>query len=474
MIEGYMHKAIIKLWKEGKSKKAISRSVNHDIKTIRKIISSYEKHGISEPHYKRRESIFNDFAKPIEELLEQGLSSIRIFEELRKVGYRGSYSSITAFIRKNNYHPKICVRFHSKPGEEAQVDFGDVGKLPNEQGKLVRAYIFNMRLSYSRLDYYEVVFDQKVETFIRCHINAFKYFKGVPREIKIDNLKAAIIEASFYEPQYQNLYESFSTHYNSIIVPCRVRKPQEKGKVESGIKYVQNNFFAGRKFSNYNDLKRELKDWLNNYCNQRIHGTTKAKPLTLFKEEEVSALQELAEDFNLGTVYVRKVHSDCHVTIENNYYSVPYSYVGQVVNAEVSEHLVRIYANNEQIALHKKIAEKGQFATILSHYPKYKYFTRDSIEYLSKYEKEMGNIGEYTKTLFALIVKEHPNSWYRTVLGILSLRKIYSDQIIEQSCKRALYFSITQYSKIKSICESGCYNLELANFKEYGYYYENA
>ncbi len=100
-------------------------------------------------------------------------------------------------------------------------------------------------------------------------------------------------------------------------MPCRVRKPQEKGKVENGIKYIQNNFFAGRKFDNYNSLVSELRTWLNDYCNQRIHGTTKEKPRDLFNVKEASALKPLpVQDFNMGSLYCRKVHSDCHITLE--------------------------------------------------------------------------------------------------------------------------------------------------------------
>ena len=202
MIRGFMFEAIIKLWKDGKSKKFISRAVNHDIKTVRKIIKLYNKDSATSISYKKRASLIDGYQEDIQTLIENNLSKIRIYEEIRKIGYSGSYSSLTHFTRILNNDPKICVRFHTLPGEEAQVDFGDVGSLPSPKGSISRAYIFNMRLSYSRLDYYEIVFDQKVETFIRCHVNAFKYFKGIPKNIKIDNLKSAIIDASFYEPIY--------------------------------------------------------------------------------------------------------------------------------------------------------------------------------------------------------------------------------------------------------------------------------
>lgn len=98
---------------------------------------------------------------------------------------------------------KIFLRIHSEPGEEAQVDFGYVGYTLDNKGNRRKTWIFNMRLSYSRLDFYKKVYDQKVETFISCHIAAFHYFGGIPRSVKIDNLKAAILEANFYEPVYQ-------------------------------------------------------------------------------------------------------------------------------------------------------------------------------------------------------------------------------------------------------------------------------
>ena len=147
---------------------------------------------------------------------------------------------------------------------------------------------------------------------IRCHINAFRYFGGVPHTVKIDNLKAAILEATFYEPVYQQVYKQFAEHYGCMLVPCRVRSPQEKGKVESGIKYVSNNFFAGRKFDSWNILCAELRNWVNNKCNMRIHGTTRKVPREHFEMEEKSHLVLLPiTDFIFPEIIRRKVYRDC-------------------------------------------------------------------------------------------------------------------------------------------------------------------
>jgi len=110
------------------------------------------------------------------------------------------------------------------------VDFGYFGKTPDNEGKVRKTWVFNMRLSYSRMDYFEKVYNQTVETFIQSHINAFNYFQGVPKYIKIDNLKSAILEAHFYESIYQRQYKMFADHYGFNPLPCRVRQPQEKAK----------------------------------------------------------------------------------------------------------------------------------------------------------------------------------------------------------------------------------------------------
>ncbi len=149
-----------------------------------------------------------------------------------------------------------------------------------------------MRLSYPWLDYYEIVYNQQVETFILCHIHAFYFFGGT---LKIDNLKSAILEANFYEPLYQELYRNFADYYGFQPLPCRVRKPNDKGKVESGIKYVKGNFFAGRQFKDGDDLKVRLEKW-NKRINTCIHGTTRKVPQEVFEKEEKTELLPLPQE----------------------------------------------------------------------------------------------------------------------------------------------------------------------------------
>ncbi|HBE44563.1 MAG TPA: IS21 family transposase, partial [Deltaproteobacteria bacterium] len=288
MLEAAMYTTIKTLWELGHNKSEIARTTGRDWKTVDKVINDIKK-GIYTPHMKERESILDPYKERILSLLEKDLSAVRIHEELMAAGFTGSYSAIKQHVGELKKREDIFVRIHTLPGEEAQVDFGYVGKTKDNEGKLRKTWVFNMRLSYSRFDYYEKVYNQKVETFILCHIHAFEFFGGIPQIVKIDNLKAAILEANFYEPVYQRMYKDFADYYGFKPLPCRIYHPNDKGKVESGIQYVKGNFFKGRTFRDGRDCDKKLSEWTDK-ANRRIHGATRKVPLEVFESEEKSKL----------------------------------------------------------------------------------------------------------------------------------------------------------------------------------------
>jgi transposase len=464
MIRLNMYITIKTLWQMGKSKSEISRLTGHDRKTVRKIIKQIKsgaEHPIKEAHPCR----LDPYKESILEWMESDLSGVRIHQNLSSLGVNVSYSTVRDIIHEIKKGNNISIRFHTGPGEEAQVDFGYVGMTIDDNGKKRKTWVFNMRLSYSRLDYYEKVYDQKVETFIKCHINAFEYFEGVPVYVKIDNLKAAILNANFHEPEYQGLFKTFAEYYGFKPLPCRVREPQEKGKVESGIKYVKDNFFRGRSFKSEKDLVERLRYWLEHTCNSRVHGTTRKVPTELFNSQEKDKLLKLPDsDFIIPQVGTRKVYHDCHVYIEYNYYSVPFEYVGKTVEVEVKDNFVKVFYEYKQIAMHKRLMDKGEFSTVETHYPKYKNYL--STEYQESYQMKMRGIGSNAEQIFLSILERNRYLWNRPVSGILSLRKIYPDEIIDKACRRALMYNVYNYKRIKSICENGSYNLPMENNEE--------
>ena len=467
MLGEAMYTTIATLMKQGLNKSQIAQATKHDWKTVNKVIKRILK---GEPILQKKPHprVLDKNKEQIIKWIEQGLSGVRIHEKIQELGIAVGYSTVKEYCRGMRRKQDIFVRVHTLPGEESQVDFGYVGLTPDNTGKRRKTWVFNMKLSYCRRDYYEIVYDQTVETFIRCHIHAYKYFGGVPKNVKIDNLKAAILEANFYEPVYQRAYKSFADHYGFNPMPCRVYRPNDKGKVESGIKYVKNNFFAGRTFKNKDDVDQRLFHWMDKICNKRIHGTTRKIPDEVFSLEEKKELNPLPlEEFKLIKVGNRKVYHDCHVYIEYNYYFVPFEYVKKEVAIELSESLVKIYYDNKNIALHTRMNGRGQFSTVKSHYPRYKRYSDTEIQ--EKYQVKMAQIGEYAEQIFFYIKESHPNNWTRVVAGILSLRKTYSKEVINLSCKRALAFDACQYQVIKNICLNGLYTLPI-DFNHGGLY----
>ncbi len=461
-----MYTTIKTLWKKGRNKSEIARATNHDWKTVDKIVKKLEK-GIEVPSYSSRQTIIDPYKEAILKYLQQGLSGVRVYEKIKDEGYTGSYPTVRRHIAKIKASENIFLRIHTPPGEEAQVDFGYVGLTTDDTGKKRKTWVFNMRLSYSRLDYYQKVYDQKVETFIACHVNAFAYFGGVPQTVRIDNLKAAILEANFYEPTFQDLYKQFADYYGFDPLPCRIYHPNDKAKTESGIKFVKGNFFAGRTFSGEKNLDTRLAAW-NSKANKRVHGTTRKVPLEVFRQEESEKLSPLPQkSFVMPYVGTRKVYHDCHIYVDYNYYSVPYRYVGQTVDIKIDGNLLSISKDGERIAAHQVQKGKGGFLTVDAHYPPHK--RMDEACYKDMYRQKMASIGPYGAKMFEAIVDAYPGYWSPKIKGILSLGSHYPAEVVEASIKRAYHFGAYSYQMVKNICAAGTYTLPLEEV-ENGYH----
>jgi transposase len=449
-----MYTTIRTLFKKGLNKSEIARTTGHDWKTVNKVIKSGDKPPDKKPHPR----ILDPYREDVLEYMELGLNGVRIHEEMQRKGVKVGYTSVKEYIGDIKKRDDIFVRIHTKPGEEAQVDFGYFGRTLDNSGKLRKTWVFHMKMSYSRKDFYKKVYNQRVETFIECHEEAFKYFGGVPEYVRIDNLKAAVLEANFYEPVYQRLYQNFADHYGFKIIPCRVRHPNDKGKVESGVKYVKGNFIPGRTFKSGDDLDRQLYDWQENKCNTRVHGTTRKVPHEVFEKEEKNALKPLSLDkFSMPESSKRKVYHDCHIYVKYNYYSVPFEYIGKEVEIELTKDILNVHYHNKLIAAHPRITDEGKFSTIKSHYPKYKLYSETDCQ--EKYQVKMAGIGPYAEQLFFALVETQPKTWGKSTRGILSLLKKYPKDIIDLACKRALAFNAYKYQTVKNICENGAYAL---------------
>jgi len=450
----------IKTLKEkGYSKTKIAEMLGCSRKTVRKILKKLES-GERIIMKRSAPNMLDCYKDYIIVKAADELSAIRIHQDLvEEKGYKGSYRTVAYYVKKLRNTNEVYVRLHSLPGEEGQVDFGYVGRVVKEDGKLKKAWVFSIGLSCSRYKYYETVFSQSVKIFIKCHINAFQFFGGIPKTIKTDNLKSAILKASFYEPEYQQEYLRFAKHYGFNPIPCRVATPTDKGKAESNVKYVKGNFFKGRMFESLEICNEKLIGWMNNVCNTKIHGTTKEIPIEKFKAEESHALLPLpTTPYEISEWVKRKVNIDTHINFKNNYYSVPYEYIGKEVTVEVQDKLILVYADNQLLTTHIRCYEKGKFITNNSHYPAYKVITE--LEYYKYYDNKMAQIGENAKKYYEEMLEKTGYSCYRAIRGIIMLAKNYGSSAVDRACKRASFYQAYGYRIIKSICEKQLYERE--------------
>ena len=389
----------------------------------------------------------------VEALLGQGVEMTAIHARLcQDYGYGGSYSSLRRFVAR--IHPPTSqpmVRVHTRPGEEAQVDFGSAGRFYDPRsGQMRSAHVFVATLSYSRHLYAELVFDQKVPTWIACHRHAFTFWGGVPRRVVPDNLKAAVQDAMIDDPVLGEAYRRMALHYGFLVSPTRPATPRHKGKTESGVHYVSRNFLAGRECLDIDMGNRELRTWITEIAGVRIHGTTHQPPWRLFVEQERAALLPLPEEpFTLMEIKPVKVHPDCHVTLAGSYYSVPYRYCGQTLEAHVHEHMVELYDRLTLVSTHLRASAPGQWRTHLEHYPKEKAAYLQNTPQVCRHRASQ--IGPGTFQLVDQLLNERPLDRLRSVQGLLRLEETVGAGRLEAACTRALHFGQGSYRQVKQI-----------------------
>jgi transposase len=305
----------------------------------------------------------------IQGALLAGLSAQRIYQDLvRDHQFTGGYDAVKRFVRRLSQRTELPFRrMECAPGQELQVDFG-LGAWVMEEGKRRRPHLFRAVLAHSRKAYSEVVWRQTSESFLRCLENAFRYFGGITATVVIDNLKAGVLQADWYDPELNPKLEEFARHYGTVILPTKPAMPRHKGKVESGVKYAQNNAVKGRTFESLTAQNNFLSDWETNVADTRIHGTTRRQVGKLFEEVERPALQPLpAGLFPVFEEARRMVHRDGYVEFKRAYYSAPPEYVGRQIWVRQEMRLLRLYnSRREQIALHA-LAEPGKFTTDPAH-----------------------------------------------------------------------------------------------------------
>jgi len=434
------------LVEDGVPKREIARRLGIDVRTVRKHKRRIEQ-GASGPDRGAGPGKLAEYCAGIEELVKRGMSAVQIYQELVDAdgGFDASYATVRRLVRTLKHKsPEVFCRMRYAPGEEAQVDFGYVGRMKRD-GKLRQTWLFVVTLCWSRYAYYELVTDQTVPTFLGAARRAFEFFGGAAQRLKPDNLKAAVLIDRLGLRHYQQDFFDFCRHYNTLPDAARPHTPTDKGRCERDIGYAKGNCFRGREFEDFDIAQAHLVRWRDEVANVRVHGTTQRRPVDLFAEEKVHLKPLPQEPYVICRFGKHKVRKDCHIAIDQNHYSVPYVHVGQEVLVRIGEEQITVYADGAVVATHSRSRDRGRTITDLEHYPKHKRIATQEV----RRQRELliraagGHAASYLGRL-----KESRFVKADQLMRLARLVAEYGNEALDRACQRALHYNALETGAI--------------------------
>jgi transposase len=350
---------------------AISRQLHIHRDTVRRALASIASPPANEARGRLAEDKLGPFTRYIGDRLKEypDLTGSKLLLEIRKQGYRGGYTILKEYVRdlRPASAPGAFLRLETQPGEYSQVDWANIGsvQIGNARRQLS---CFVMVLSYSRMMYLEFTLSQRLEDFIAAHVNAFRYFGGVPQIINYDNLKTVVLSRVGADIRFHTRFMDFAGYYLIKPVPCGIRKANEKGKVESGIKYVRSAFLAGRVISSHAQAQAEAEVWLKDECNVRIHGSTHERPIDRFEADRIRLTPLPANDYDCAIAASARATSQALVHFDSNRYSVPFAYAGRILTIKAWPRRVTVYSGTRLVSAHVRCYEKYRVIEDPRHY----------------------------------------------------------------------------------------------------------
>jgi transposase len=345
-------------------------------------------------------------------------------------------------------------------GERLFVDYAGqtVELVDPATGEIRAAQIFVAVLGASSYTYAEASWTQTLPDWIGAHVRALAFLGGVPRQIVPDNLKAAVLKASWYEPGLNPTYQDFASHYGTAILPTRPRRPRDKAKVEAGVLVVERWILArlrNQRFFSLAELNAAIAALLGD-LNDRPMRRLGVSRRRLFEELDRPALASLpAEPYIYAEWRLRRVGLDYHVDVDGHYYSVPHRLLRQQVEARITQRTVELFHNGERIAAHLRGGLRGRHTTLDEHMPSA--HRRHAGWTIERIRREAAAIGPDTAMLTQLILesRRHPEQGFRACLGILRLARPYGAARLEAACSRGLSIGARSYGSINSILQNG-------------------
>ena len=387
---------------------------------------------------------------------ERGLKLTKVHALLERSGVFVPYSSLHRFAVKHcGFGAKnVTVRVaDGAPGEQAEVDFGAFGLVPDPvTGKRRTAHALLVTLGYSRHQYVHVTFSQKIPDLIAGLEDAFEFFGGVSSRVVIDNLKAAVTKADKYDPFFARSFEEYARYRGFVIDAADVESPTHKPRVERSVQYVRENFFRGEDWRDLEHVQRDARRWCLSVAGLRVHGTTRKRPLEVFEAEEKAALAPLEKErFDPPKWAECKVHPDHMICFGQALYSVPTRHIGKTATVSGDTKLVRIYVNGELIKTRPRLPPGGKDIDY-NDYPKEKaaYAMRDPDRAIGEAKAHGADLGRFMERLLG---GDFPWAKLRQAQALLALGRKFGWTRVDLACRRALVFDLVNVRRVRAIID---------------------
>ena len=344
---------------------------------------------------------------------------------------------------------KLFIDFAGK-----KLSYVDIGT-----GEIVPCQVFVACLPYSDYSFVMAVKSQAIADFLYALGRCLEDLGGVPELLVPDNLKAAIVKASSYEPDINRAMEDFANHYGTTVVPARARKPKDKALVENGVKLIYTRVYAKLRnltFFDLSSLNKAVKE------KTREHNQTRMQQIPYCREERFLAderhlLRPLPQvPFELKYYRELKVAKNNHIYLaqDKHYYSVYHGYIGSMVKVIYTRSVVHIYAKGEQIAVHRRDYKQGGYTTEKAHLcsAHQHYIDRSPDYYLDKAKLKSVPLYQLFEHLFAQ--NRHPEQLYRTCDGLLNLQRKTEQKAFDKACRMAIEHQKYSYTFILNIIKN--------------------
>lgn len=387
------------------------------------------------------------------------------YREQHPGGY--SYSRFCKLYRHWKKAKDVVMRQEHRPGERMFLDWaGAVIPVHLADGARLEAALFVSALGVSSYIYAEALPNKQMESFLKTQIHAFEFYGGCPKLLVEDNTKTGVTRACRYEPDLNPTYQEFAQHYHVGVLPTRVAKPRDNAKAESAVQVVQrwivmrlrNRIFHS--LAALNEAIRELLVLVNQRPFRKRRDQCRA---SLFERIDRPALQPLpAEPYDLSQWARARVNIDYHVTFENNYYSVPYTLTGEMVDLRVTPATVEIFHQSRRVASHVRLRGQYEARTQIEHRPK---SHQAHLKWTpSRIVEWAGKTGPHTAELVERVLasKPHPEMGYRTCLGLIRLAEKYTAPRMEAAAERALLAGVLALRQVESMLATGLDRLPIS------------